>query len=450
MKVRGWLGLFANGWQGWWLMGEWTPVKLCDVANLSGGHAFKSTQYADSGRFVLRTVNIRDDYSITKDGAVFIPEAEASEYERFSLQDKDTLFVMVAATLGKVGLVRENVLPALLNQNMWVIRAIDGKIDPTFLHFLFRGLSKIPLSWVSGSARSFLRRNDVRNLDFLLPSDTEQRAIAAVLSALDDKIELNRRMNATLEAMARAIFRDWFVTFGPTRAKMAGAPPYLPPETWSLFPSRLDENSVPEGWEEKPLSEFFSILGGGTPKTKEPAYWGGNIPWYSVVDAPNGSDVYVHDTEKKITDRGLQESSAKLVREGITIISARGTVGKLAMAAQEMTFNQSCYGLQGEGKAGDCFTYLAAQRMVSRLQAMAHGSVFSTITRATFQSLNLAKPKDRVFEAFEQAAQPLFEKMKANGKESRTLAQTRDLLLPKLMSGEIRVGEAAGIVEEAV
>ena len=256
-------------------------------------------------------------------------------------------------------------------------------------------------------------------------------------------------MNATLEAMARALFKDWFVDFGPTRTKIEGRDPYLAPEIWDLFPDRLGDDGKPEGWEEKPLSRFFSILGGGTPKTKEADYWGGDIFWYSVVDAPNSSGLYVFDTEKKITQRGLNESSAKLVREGTTIISARGTVGTLAMAAQDMTFNQSCYGLQGTGNVGDCLTYLATKHMVSRLQAMAHGSVFSTITASTFESLMLQKPDGDIFPTFDKAVSPLFSKIKANGEESRTLVQSRDLLLPKLMSGEIRVSDADKIVQES-
>ena len=139
-------------------MEGWKHVKLGDVAELSGGYAFKSSQYTERGRFVLRTVNIRDDFSITLEGATYISEEDAAQFSRFSLKDKDTLFVMVAATLGKVGYVRSDVLPALLNQNMWVIRAKPGCIDPAFLHFCFRELSKVPLAWVSGSARNFLRR----------------------------------------------------------------------------------------------------------------------------------------------------------------------------------------------------------------------------------------------------------------------------------------------------
>ncbi len=336
------------------------------------------------------------------------------------------------------------------NQDVKAICA-KPKTDPMFLHFWIESLRPILRGniGVTGIGAGKFDLDFLKALPFPEIGETEQNKIGILASSFDRKIEMNRWMNATLEAMARALFRDWFVDFGPTRAKMAGSPPYLAPEIWSLFPDRLDDDGVPEGWEEEPLSEFFSILGGGTPKTKEPDYWGGDILWYSVVDAPDGSGVYVLDTEKKITQRGVEESSAKLVREGTTIISARGTVGKLAMAAQDMTFNQSCYGLQGAGEVGDCFTYLAAQHMVSRLQAMAHGSVFSTITRATFDSLLLPKPSGEIFSAFDAAVSPHFAKMKANGNETRTLAQTRDLLLPKLMSGEIRVREAEAIVEAA-
>lgn len=280
----------------------------------------------------------------------------------------------------------------------------------------------------------------VRDID--VPPLPEQRAIAATLGALDDKIELNRKMNATLEAMARALFRDWFVDFGPTRAKMAGRAPYLSPDLWPLFPARLDAEGKPERWEEKPLTAFFSIIGGGTPKTSNADFWDGPIPWFSVTDTPSAGSVFVTETEKTITEAGLNGSSARLVSKGTTIISARGTVGNLAVAGRDMTFNQSCYGLHGAGPVGDYATYLVAQNMVTQLQAMAHGSVFSTITRQTFESLALPMPSPDILTAFEDAVSSLFDTILANVNESRTLAQTRDLLLPRLMSGELRVTEA--------
>lgn len=300
----------------------------------------------------------------------------------------------------------------------------------------------------SGTTQAYIALGTLRNFPITAPTcPDEMRSIVNCLTILDSKIELNRRMNETLEAMARALFRDWVVDFGPTRAKMTGIAPYLSPDLWSLFPDSLDDAGKPEGWEAQPLTAFFAIIGGGTPKTSNPTFWGGPIPWFSVTDTPAQGSVFVTATEKTITKAGLAGSSARLIAKGTTIISARGTVGNLAVAGGEMTFNQSCYGLSGSGPVGDCATYLIAQNMVSQLQSMAHGSVFSTITRQTFEALSLPMPSPHVLSAFEHAVAPLFEMILANVNESRTLAQTRDLLLPRLMSGELRVAGAERAAE---
>ena len=222
--------------------------------------------------------------------------------------------------------------------------------------------------------------------------------------------------------------------------------PYLAQEIWDLFPDALDDEGKPVGWVLEPLAECFEIIGGGTPKTSVAEYWGEGIPWFSVVDTPPPGCVFVVETEKSITSCGLRESSARLVPAGTTIISARGTVGNLAMTGCDMTFNQSCYALRGNGGLGDCFVFLAAQHMVDRLKSMAHGSVFSTITRQTFEATTFPVPGKDFFPCFENVAAPLFMKIQSNVVESRTIAKTRDLLLPKLMCGEIRVKD----VEKAV
>src|SRR5690606_22967223 len=141
---------------------------------------------------------------------------------------------------------------------------------------------------------------DLRELRMPLPDDRERDAIVHILGTLDDKIELNRRRNQTLEAMARALFKDWFVDLGPVRAKMEGHEPYLPANLWQLFPDRLGDEGAPKGWQVQPLSKLLTIIGGGTPKTSVENYWGGDIPWFSVVDTPSTSDVFVVSTEKTI------------------------------------------------------------------------------------------------------------------------------------------------------
>jgi type I restriction enzyme S subunit len=352
--------------------------------------------------------------------------------------------------MGEVCIVPEG-LECCIGQRQVLLRP-KNEIDGRYLFYALRSsYVRHQIFWNEGTG-STVSNVRIPILEALkIPRlGSSEAAIGRLLGALDDKIDLNRHMNETLEAMARAIFKDWFVDFGPTRAKMEGCEPYLASDIWALFPDRLNEEAIPAGWKKKPLSAFFDIIGGGTPKTSVEEYWNGDIPWFSVVDTPNDGSAFVHETEKTITVCGLAESSARLIPPGTTIISARGTVGNLAIAAREMTFNQSCYGLRGRLPVGDCFVFLAAQHMVAQLQSLAHGSVFSTITRQTFDALTLSMPTSETLFCFSALVAPLFARQKANGAASRTLAQTRDLLLPKLMSGEILVKDAEKIAEEAL
>lgn len=425
-------------------------VTLNEVATVTGGHAFKSEQYTSTGRFVLRTVNITDDYSITREGANFISEQDACNYERFALEPHDTLFVMVAATLGKIGLVRDSDLPALLNQNMWVIRARPGKIDKLYLHYLFRELSKVPLAWVGGSARSFLRRDDVRNLTFPLPPRSVQEEIASTLSALDDKIELNRRMNETLEAQARALFRDWFVGFGPVKAKMAGDAPYLAPDLWSLFPDRLDDGGVPEGWSYSTIGAETEAVGGSTPSTKNPAFWDGDIAWTTPKDLSGLNSPVLLETARTITLAGLEKISSGLLPPGTVLLSSRAPVGYLAIAQIPLAVNQGYIAMKCVGRVSNWFAYLWANENMDLILKNANGSTFQEISKRNFRPLPVILASEEAHREFDRMIEPLFAKMTANEKENRTLARTRDMLLPKLMSGEIRVSEAEQLAKELV
>ncbi|MXP14511.1 restriction endonuclease subunit S [Altererythrobacter confluentis] len=396
---------------------------------------------------VLRVNNFTEGRLFTDDVMTVDQEIE-SKYPRSRLKGGELLVTLVGS-VGQSAIAGPELAGWNVARAVGVI-PIDDPVLVKWVNYVIRSdpAQQYFLQRANTTVQTTLNLGDLAVLPIPMPSRSEIAAIVSFLSALDDKIELNRRTNETLEAQARALFRDWFVDFGPVKAKAkakASAPnaptPYLAPDLWSLFPDRIGDDGVPEGWTDAPLTEHFSIIGGGTPKTTVPAYWDGQIPWFSVVDTPSSSNVFVTETQKNVTVEGVANSSAKIIRGGTTIISARGTVGNLAMAGQRMTFNQSCYALQGVGDASDAFVYLAAQHMVDRLKSMAHGSVFSTITRDTFKSLKLAKPCGPAHEAFEDIASAFFQKMKQNVIENQTLARTRDLLLPKLMSGQVRVGE---------
>ena len=323
----------------------------------------------------------------------------------------------------------------------------NERADTRFLMYALRHVDID--AYLTGAVMPKLTQGNLNRIEVSHPLLPEQRAIAGVLGALDDKIEQNRRTARSLERLAHAVFRAWFVDFEPVKAKAAGATFFssMPQAVFDALSTRFvdsDIGPVPEGWEVKALSSVCTLVGGGTPKRSESAYWGGNVPWYSVKDAPSDGEIWVINTSERITDHGLANCAARIVPKGCTIISARGTVGKLAMAGTAMAFNQSCYGLlPGDGKS---FGYLRLllQTAVAQLQQRTHGSVFDTITRATFDGLIVVKPKGDVVSAFEVVVAPLLDVLLASLQESSKLAELRDYLLPKVLSGQVRVEVANG------
>ena len=296
----------------------------------------------------------------------------------------------------------------------------------------------------SGSAIPSTSREDFYALPLTIPPLEEQRAIAHILGTLDDKIKLNRRMNQTLEAMALAIFKDWFVDFGPVRTKMEGQEPYLPLDLWDLFPDRLVESElgeIPEGWEVGVLNDIVDILSGGTPKTSVLEYWDGNIPWYTAKDAPSPSDIFAVATERKITQEGVGNSSTKILPALTTVITARGTVGRLACLGVPMAMNQTCYGLRGDYGYPDYFTYWNVRNTVADLQARTHGTIFDTITRDTFKIAESVIAPTEIAKAFEVTVRPVMGRILENLNEASGLAAQRDALLPKLVSGALKTGD---------
>lgn len=324
--------------------------------------------------------------------------------------------------------------------------------EPGILRYLSWALNRTDLSpYITGAAQPKLNKRTLAEMEIAIPPEAERLRINALLGALDDKIELNRRMSATLEEMARALYRSWFVDFDPVHARALGQPPvHIDPTTAALFPDSFGEDGLPKGWRRGMFGQSVEIISGGTPKTSVAEYWGGDIPWYSVVEAPDLGAIFVLDTEKKITISGFEGCAAKMVDKGTTIISARGTVGKLAMAAGPMVFNQSCYGLSGSRANMSEFVYFGTLRAVELLQSMSHGSVFSTITRKTFDGLELVQPSDQVMSAFADQAGLYLNKILAAQRENITLGNLRDTLLPRLMSGELRIREAEKQVEVVI
>ena len=344
----------------------------------------------------------------------------------------------------------------------------NGEVETEYLHYFLQHADI--QSYLTGAVMPKLTQGNLNKIPVRYPELDYQKQIIQVLCAFDRKIDLNHRINQTLEAMAQAIFKSWFVNFDPVKAKIAAIEQGQDPlraamrtisgktdteldqmprkhhdqlaATAALFPDEIEDSAlgeIPKGWEAMPLSKMIRLIGGGTPKRSESSYWGGTVPWFSVKDVPNDGDVWVVDTDEKITEIGLQKSSTKLLRKGATIISARGTVGKLALVGQEMAMNQSCYGIVGTDAVGDFFNYFNLKFSVETLKRNTHGAVFDTITQATFETVTCVNPEDSAMERFDEIVEPLLKSIRSNVFQSQELAHLCDTLLPKLLSGDLSV-----------
>jgi type I restriction enzyme S subunit len=364
---------------------------------------------------------------------------------------------MAGVYIGKTAVVPKEILPANTNQAVGIVRLDITRAHPRFIDYFLRNPSYNLFlnNLVSQSAQPNLNLAEIRNLPIALPPLAEQKAIAAVLGALDDKIELNRRMNATLEAMARALFQSWFIDFDPVRhnadrdqnqpSPVASRHP-LPlgegsvEEFDRLFPATFQDSPlghIPKGWDTGSILRQADLLSGGTPKTDVPNYWNGDVPWASAKDVSQCGEAFLVSTERTITKQGADESSTKIIPANATVVVARGaTTGRLTMFGHEMAMNQTCYGLSS--KVGAPFAlYCNVRHFIERLVQGGHGSIFDTITTSTFEATAVLLAPKEVLLAFDKHVTPLFLQVHANIHQSRTLATLRDTLLPKLLSGEL-------------
>ena len=398
---------------------EWPLIPLRDFVDLLAGFAFKSTGYSDGQDDVrlLRGDNIAPG-RVRWDGVKRWSRENAVGLERYALEPGDVVLAMdrpwIPAGL-KVAQVQAADTPSYLVQRVARIRPASRE-DCSFLFALLSTpeFESYIQNVTTGTAVPHISAKQILDFEFRLPPAYVRAKVGEIVAALNERITLLRETNATLEAIAQALFKSWFVDFDPVHARARGEQPAgLAPEVAALFPDSFEESAlgmIPRGWRVLSFTETIDVIGGGTPKTSISEYWNGDIPWFSVVDAPATTDVFVIETEKHITCEGLNKSSTKLLPVGTTIISARGTVGRLALVGQAMAMNQSCYGLSG--KAGDVyFTYFSTHRLVETLKQRTHGSVFDTITRDTLAGVSVVYPQTIVITAFEETIAPVMERI---------------------------------------
>lgn len=426
------------------------------VLVIGDGYRAKNDELGGNGLIFLRAGHVRDTH-IDFEGVDHFKAIDGSKFRGKLSVLGDVVVTTKGNSTGRIAFVTKEMPEFVYSPHLSFWRSLDESVlCQGYLRAWSRGAEFN--SQLRGMCRStdmapYLSLTDQKRLQITLPSIEHQKKSAEILDGIETRITLLRETNATLEAIAQALFKSWFVDFDPVRAKAEGLPPQgMDAATAALFPDSFEESElglVPNGWPRLAFTETVKIIGGGTPKTSVPEYWEGDIPWFSVVDAPVITDIFVIDTVKHISSAGLNGSSTKLLREGTTIISARGTVGRLALVGKEMAMNQSCYGIQG--KADDAyFTYFSTYRLVESLKKRSHGSVFDTITTETMKGVTVIYPDMSVIEAFEVVLSPLMRRVKENLQQAQTLTQLRDTLLPRLISGQLRLPEAEKLAEQAV
>lgn len=424
---------------------------LGDYVELQRGNTYKSALLEQPGPVLLGLASIARNGGFRKDS---LRTYGGESDERMLLRPGD-IFVSLkdvtqsADLLGAVARVPRDVPLGRLTQDTVKLKfRRESDADRRYIYWVLRGpeYREYCRARAIGTTNLSLTREDFLSYPIRSPS-TEDIGGVELLEALDDKIELNRRLNEALEAIARAFFKSWFVDFDPVRAKVDGlAPAGMELATARLFPDSMEASErgpVPRGWRHAPLLDVAELISGGTPKTTVPAYWGGSIKWASAKDVSQCGTFFLLDSERTITEAGVQNSSTKILPADCVVVVARGaTCGRFAVLAEPMAMNQTCYGLSAKAPVGPWSLRFHAEGVLQRLVAQAHGSVFDTITTSTFELARVEVPPPPVLAAFEDVVAPLVERIRTGQRESATLATLRDALLPKLLSGALRVRDA--------
>lgn len=403
---------------------NWTGYKLGNLFRIKHGYAFKGEHFSDSGNYVVLTPG-----NFFEQGGFRFKEKEKF-YEGnipggYILEKDDLIIAMTEQAEGLLGssaLVPES-NRYLHNQRLGLVTDIDTRaLSKKFLYYLFN--THLVRDQIRATANGAKVRHTspsrIYEVTVDLPPVKVQWKIEAILSAYDDLIEINLRRIKLLEQITHDLYQEWFVHF--------------------RFPGHNEkpgQTDLPNGWRVGAFTDFIDVLSGGTPSTKKPEYWDGAIPFFSPKDA--GDFPYVITTQRYITQEGLDHCNSQLYRPNTVFITARGTVGTVRMPAVDMAMNQSCYALVGKDGISQLFVYFLTQQKVELLSQQATGAVFDTITVNNFERLSVLIPTNDLIGEFEKFVSPIFAQIHNLIVRNQYLTETRNMLLPRLISGELDV-----------
>ena len=464
----------------------WNTYRIEDIADKITigpfGSRMKSDAYVESGVPVIRGTNLTGSKKFSGDW-VFISEQLAKQLENCCVSNGDLVFPH-RGSIGEVGLVGNQFHQYMMSSSLMKLRCNPNIADSEFIYYFFKShqgryelLKNASQVGTPGIGQPL---TSLKNIEIKLPSLGEQRKIAKILSDLDDKIHINNQINQTLESIAQALFKSWFVDFDPVRAKIAAKQEGKDAElaamcaisgkseielqqmaeddfaalraTAALFPDGLVESElgeVPKGWEVSTVGEQVQTVGGGTPSTKNVDFWDDGIHyWTTPKDLSNLTDKILLNTERKITDAGLKKISSGLLPKDTVLMSSRAPVGYLALSKIEVAINQGYIAILPNMKYSAEYLIQWCEANMAEIKGRASGTTFLEISKKNFREINFICSDEKVVTVYTKTAKTLYDEITSKAKENQSLINLRDTLLPKLMSGEISLNKNMGSIDD--
>jgi type I restriction enzyme S subunit len=403
----------------------WDVVRLADHCSKIGSGATPrggESVYLESGVSFIRSQNVYNGY-FNRDGLAFLDEDHAEQLKGVTVEPGDVLLNITGDSVARSCRVPDELLPARVNQHVAIIRPKKENFDSRFVGYFFTSpfMQNTMLSLAGcGGTRKALTKEMIERFEVPQPPRPVQARIADILSAYDDLIENNRRRMALLEDSARLLYREWFV-----RLRFPG------------YEHTRVVDGVPDGWALVRIDDFGTVLTGKTPATKESDNYGGDVPFVKTPDMHG--QAFVLQTETYLTEKGAKSQANKFLPTGTLLVSCIGTVGVVSLTADACQFNQQINAVIPNEDFLRYYCYFALKGLKPRLDAIGGGVTMANVSKGKFECMDLLRPSTLLLRDFDEFCTPVFSQIKVLGQQNQKLRAARDLLLPRLMSGEIAV-----------
>ena len=401
--------------------------------------------YSDGLPYV--TIPQMRDGELDLNNARLISETDFTQWTRKTAPQTDDIVLSRRCNPGETAIVRKGMKFAL-GQNLVLLRSINTEIYPPYLRWMVQGpewWNQVGKFLNHGAVFESLKCRDVPNFLLPVPPREQQAMIADLLSALDDKIVLNRRVAETASELARGLYKSWFVDFDPVR-RTVGAPSCLPAHLAGLFPSRLTDSGLPEGWEMSRVESVYDIVAGNTPSTEVERYWNGPHAWTTPKDLSRLTTPVVLESDRTLSDAGLDACSSGLLPVGTLLLSSRAPIGYLAFTQVSTAINQGIAAFRRKALSTS-FAWAWCHANMALIIASANGSTFLEISKGRLKQLPMIQATEPVMQAFVEMVDPLIARIVNATEQNASLTATRNALLPKLISGDLRIRQVETIAE---